>query len=307
MELNSSIEKKIQISGITGFVGQNLNTYLLRNYSVSNLDLRKDDMNINSDVVIHLAGIAHDFENKFTENDYINVNLELTKKIFEAFLKSKSTVFIFFSSIKAVAENCSEILDEKFIPDPQTFYGKSKRMAELYIINKLLDTNKRIYILRPCMIHGPKNKGNLNSLFNYTALGLPWPFGSFNSKKSFCSIENLCFVIDNLIRNNKIESGIYNICDSETLTLNEIVKLMYKYNGKVFMNLKLPKYFWTLICTICDYFGFSFYTKKINKLIENFEVSNKKFLNAINSSLPHTAKEGLITTLDYFKEEKSRP
>ena len=41
------------------------------------------------------------------------------------------------------------------------------------------------------MIHGPGNKGNLNLLYSLVSKGLPWPLGSFENKRSYCSIDNL--------------------------------------------------------------------------------------------------------------------
>ena len=70
------------------------------------------------------------------------------------------------SSVKAVADNVVGFLSEDCEPNPKTHYGKSKLLAERYILSKNIPDNKRVYILRPCMIHGPNNKGNLNLLYN---------------------------------------------------------------------------------------------------------------------------------------------
>lgn len=58
---------------------------------------------------------------------------------------------------------------------------------------------KQVYILRPCMIHGPGNKGNLNLLYNVVKKGIPWPLGSFENRRSFTSIDNLCYVVEGLL------------------------------------------------------------------------------------------------------------
>ena len=50
---------------------------------------------------------------------------------------------------------------------------------------------KKVYILRPCMIHGPGNKGNLNLLYGVVSKGMPWPLGAFENRRSFTSIGNL--------------------------------------------------------------------------------------------------------------------
>ena len=78
------------------------------------------------------------------------------------------------SSVKAVADVVDGILTEDVIPNPKTVYGKAKLAAEVYILSKEIPENKRVYILRPCMIHGPNNKGNLNLLYSLVSKGIPW-------------------------------------------------------------------------------------------------------------------------------------
>ena len=95
------------------------------------------------------------------------------------------------SSVKAVADNLVGVLSEDRKPSPKTHYGKSKLYAERYILSKKIPNNKRIYILRPCMIHGPNNKGNLNLLYNLVSKKIPWVLGSFQNKRSYCSVDNL--------------------------------------------------------------------------------------------------------------------
>ncbi|MBV5342376.1 nucleoside-diphosphate-sugar epimerase, partial [bacterium] len=88
-----------------------------------------------------------------------------------------------------------------------------------------------LYILRPCMIHGPGNKGNLNLLYNVVKRGIPYPLGAFENRRSFCSIDNLSFVINGLIE-NQVASGIYNVCDDETVSTNELIELISISLGK---------------------------------------------------------------------------
>ena len=217
--------KKILITGSGGFVGSNLSKYILDSYEVRKYNFSN---NIDSDTyaIIHLAGISHDLKNTKNESEYFSVNYGLTKEIFDKFLISKVNTFIFLSSVKAVADELYSELTEEYLPNPSTNYGRSKLKAEHYILSKFLPKNKRVYILRPCMIHGPNNKGNLNLLFKSIRSGIPWPLGAFENKRSFCSIENLCFVIKELIENEEIESGVYNISDNEPLSTNEIVSLI---------------------------------------------------------------------------------
>ena len=195
----------IAITGATGFVGKNLLKDLndVEHRSIMRADLAALDHNLfkNVETIIHLAGKAHDLKKTSNPQEYYQVNFELTKKLYNAFLQSDAKKFIFVSSVKAVADSVNGILTENAAPNPKTDYGKSKLMAEQYIQSQLLPEGKSFYILRPCMIHGPGNKGNLNLLHQLVKKGIPYPLAGFENKRSFLSVENLCFIIKEFIEN----------------------------------------------------------------------------------------------------------
>jgi nucleoside-diphosphate-sugar epimerase len=215
----------IFLTGSSGFVGTSLRNKFA-NYNIYK-SIKGEENKIGSAlIVIHLAGKAHDLKNTATPEEYYQVNTELTKKVFDAFLASDAKVFITLSSVKAVADKVKGELTEEHHPNPVTHYGKSKLLAEEYILSKEIPTSKRVYILRPCMIHGPGNKGNLNLLYKIVSKKMPWPLGAFQNQRSFCSIDNLMFVINELIERDDIPSGIYNVADDEPLSTNELINLI---------------------------------------------------------------------------------
>jgi len=291
------------ISGSTGFVGSNLSLYLkkLKSYNIIPFDRKIQKIKItNIDTVIHLAGKAHDLKNVTQPNDYFESNYLLTKKIFDAFINSSANVFIFISSVKAVADSIEGVLTEDITPNPKTIYGQSKLAAEEYILSVKNKIDKRIYILRPCMIHGPKNKGNLNLLYKFISVGIPYPFGIYNNCRSFLSVDNLCFVINELINNDKIASGIYNIADDDSISTIDLVKLISGVLGKPNRILKLPKSFISFLAKIGDFLPIPINSERLQKLTENYEVSNLKIKNAINKKLPLSSTEGIKKTITSF-------
>ena len=253
----------ILITGIHGFVGSNLVVALKNHHVLYGLDIiapEKEgvvktfawkDIEITSfpmqqlpqfDAIIHLAGKAHDTKNHSEAQVYFDINTRLTQKIFDFFLESKAKKFIFFSSVKAAADSVvGDMLREDVIPTPVGPYGESKIAAENYILDKLgvengevrvaMQHDKQVYILRPCMIHGPGNKGNLNLLYNVVKKDIPWPLGDFENKRSFTSIDNLCYVMEGLLTRD-IASGIYHMGDDEALSTNELIALMCEAMGK---------------------------------------------------------------------------
>ena len=289
----------IFITGSSGFVGLNLIEYL-RSFFICIKYQREAPIEINQDIVIHLAGKAHDIKKTSNSNEYYQVNTELTKIVFDAFLASNAKVFITLSSVKAVADEVDGELTEEDIPNPITHYGKSKLLAEQYILSKDIPLGKRVYILRPCMIHGLGNKGNLNLLYKLVSKGIPWPLGSFDNKRSFCSIGNLMFIIKELINREDIPSGVYNVADDEPVSTNELIILIAKNKNKKPIIFNIPKRMIYLIAKLGDILHSSLNSESVSKLTETYKVSNKKLISVLGKELPVSSKVGLLDTFQSF-------
>lgn len=290
----------IYLTGASGFVGKNLISYFKNNIEIKK-HVRDSEFLIKENTVIHLAGKAHDLKNISNKDEYYEVNTELTKRLFDSFLTSDSSIFIYMSSVKAVADNVVGILNEDCIPNPKTHYGISKLMAENYILSQKIPSNKRVYILRPCMIHGPNNKGNLNLLYNLVSKRIPWILGAFQNKRSYCSLDNLLFVINELIENTTIPSGVYNIADDDYLSTNEIISLISNSNNQKPIIINLSPFIVKFIARIGDIIPLPLNSERLKKLTESYMVSNKKIKKYIANELPLTNKQGLIKTLKSFK------
>lgn len=295
----------ISITGFSGFVG----TYFSSLIRISGFELRHINLRLSNsfsfsenEVVIHCAGKAHDLKNVSTPDDYYKVNTELTKKVFDAFLVSKANVFITLSSVKAVADEVIGELTEDVFPNPITYYGKSKLLAEQYILSQPIPDGKRVYILRPCMIHGPGNKGNLNLLYSLVSKGLPWPLGLFENSRSYLSIENLCFIFKELIDGEEIPSGVYNVADDVPLSTNEIIKMIAQSRGKKARILNLSKNLIKVLASIGDVLKLPLNSERLQKLTESYVVSNAKIKSVLGKPLPVSSKDGLMQTFQSFEE-----
>ncbi|MFV8327789.1 NAD-dependent epimerase/dehydratase family protein [Flavobacterium sp. ZS1P14] len=296
---------KITITGATGFVGMNLQNYLKTEHEVTPMSVRyktNQEFQIIDDAFIHLAGKAHDLKKVSIPKEYYDSNFELTKQLFDAFLVSKAPVFIFMSTVKAVTDVVNRILLEDQVPNPKTHYGIAKHQAELYILGKEIPKEKRVYILRPCMIHGPGNKGNLNLLYQLVSKGLPWPLGAFENQRSFLSIENLCFIVKELLENESIPSGIYQAADDKPVSTNELIRLLGVSLGRKSDIWIVNSSFLKSISKLGDYFHLPLNSERLEKLTENYIVSNGKVMQAIGKPLPVSAKDGLLKTFGSFKK-----
>jgi nucleoside-diphosphate-sugar epimerase len=309
---------KILITGVTGFAGTNL----VRYFSARGMQLvghtrdkataeaqfagtpgfividgdisaaRLNELGITD--IIHLAGIAHDLSNQYKPEDYYRVNFEATAKVYDQFLMSAASQFIFISSIKAAVDVAASPVDETIKPAPVGDYGKSKYQAEQYITSKT-HADKRFYILRPCMIHGEGNKGNLNLLYQYAKRGLPFPFGSFPNQRSFLNIDNFSFIIDRIV-NTSIVPGTYHLADDGYLSTTELYRLLATTMGRRALVINVPTALIKIPVAIIGK------TRMLNKLTESMMVSNAKIVKAIGGVLPMSIGSGIVKTIKSFHE-----
>jgi nucleoside-diphosphate-sugar epimerase len=296
---------KITITGASGFVGENLKDYLQHDFVIYPMGVRfikNQKIEIHGDAIIHLAGKAHDLKKVANSSAYYEANYELTKQLFDAFLQSDATIFIFMSTVKAVADEVVGVLTEEAIPNPRTHYGIAKQQAERYILSQALPENKRLYILRPCMIHGPNNKGNLNLLYQLVCKGLPWPLGGFQNQRSFLSVENLCFVIKELLENATIPSGVYQVADDKPLSTNELIQFLGLSLNKKSKIWNIPIYLIKGIAKLGDFLQLPLNSERLQKLTENYVISNQKIVAAIGKPLPIKTEEGLLKTFMSFRK-----
>lgn len=321
---------KILITGVHGFVGSNLVEALKKEHTIYGLDIispQKDGVRFTFswdfldkpgeipevDAIIHLAGKAHDTKNQSAAEVYFKVNTGLTQKIYDWFLAQPSCKkFVFFSTAKAAADKVDGILTEDVVPTPVGPYGESKIKAENYILSKLRDESlefrdsgeckdKQVYIFRPCMIHGPGNKGNLNLLYNVVRKGIPWPLGAFENRRTFTSVENICFAVNGVLTKD-VPSGIYNMGDDEALSTNELIEEICKSLGKKAHIWRLPKGLMNGVAKIGGALHLPLDPERLRKLTEDYVSSNAKIKKALGvERMPVDARKGLQRTLESFK------
>lgn len=327
----------ILITGVHGFVGSNLVKALSKEHKIFGLDIVQPEKKgvvttfswdaLNAvgampeiDAVIHLAGKAHDTRNKSAADVYFKVNTGLTQRIFDWYLAHpKASKFIFFSTVKSAADRVEgDFLTEECVPTPVGPYGESKIKAENYIIEKFAPAalsrpfhnfddsdsvvpGKQVYIMRPCMIHGPGNKGNLNLLYGVVRKGIPWPLGAFENRRSFTSVGNLCYVIDGIL-NKPVPSGIYHMGDDEALSTNELIAVICEAMGKKAYIWRLPKGLMNGIAKLGGWLHLPLNPLRMQKLTENYVVSNAKIKTALGiEHMPRRAKDGLAETIRSFE------
>jgi nucleoside-diphosphate-sugar epimerase len=276
-----------------------------------------DTLDLSSfDGVIHLAGKAHDTKNTSDPKSYFDINVGLTKRIVEkcgnGTLRQGEAVpglkFIFFSSVKACADTVEGVLTEECTPNPQTPYGQSKLEAERVVQLAVGSSSWQLaeirgqksevrdqpirafehssirafsyYILRPAMIQGPGNKGNMNLLIKVVKAGIPWPLGAFENKRSFASIENVARVVEALLTKD-VAPGIYQVADDEPLSTNQLIEQIAASLGKKPRIWRLPRGLMRGIARVGDFLHLPLNSERLKKLTESYVVSNAKLRKAL--------------------------
>ena len=287
---------KILITGAYGFVGTNLCRYLVgKGHECVALDIpkaKRDDVPYKAfhtwdeldgidwagiDAVVHLAGKAHDLKNVSDPQSYFDINVGLTERIFNA-ANGKVPRFVYFSSSKAA--------------DADTPYGKSKLAAEQFLAGRAI-------VLRPAMIHGPGNKGNLNLLWGIARRGFPWPLAAFENKRSFTSIGNICAAVEALCERG--QNGIYPIADDEMLSTNRLIELMAEACGRKPHLWRMPKGLMRFGAKVGDVLHLPLNSERLGKLTEDSFVDNTALKKHLGwSQMPIRAEDGMRETLKSF-------
>jgi nucleoside-diphosphate-sugar epimerase len=239
----------ILVTGGSGFIGTNLVSELMKNgHRVVIFDKRKSavfpdhciladmrDQNkltealVEIDAVYHLAAEHHD--NVQPETLYYDVNVGGARNLVSALKKNNVKKLIFTSSAAVYGINAGEP-DETSPINPFNDYGKSKYDAEIVFNRWAKEDNSRgLVIVRPTVIFGEGNRGNVYNLIRQIASGRFVMVGKGKNKKSMGYVGNLVAFLRMLL-NSASGSYLYNYADKPDLDMNSLVKVVLSEIGK---------------------------------------------------------------------------
>lgn len=301
---------RIQILGGHGFIGTHLEGHLSATADLDVISLRaanwRDLIASDAGCMINLVGKAHDHHGVATQADYYFANLELAQQVFQAFVSSSAHLLIHISSLAALEEFESDHpLSEGDACHPISWYGHSKRAAEEWLLSQELPVGKKLIILRPPMVHGPGDKGNLGLLYKFVSKGIPYPLAAFDNRRSFISIDNFCYLIEQIIlHSEKMTTGIYHIADDEPLSTRAIIDVISKVTGVRTRTLAIPSMLIRAIARVGDFVPIPLNSKRLKKMTANLLISNQLIKSKLAiDQMPETALEGLYKTIISFGSE----
>ena len=284
---------KILVTGASGFVGRYLVNDLSKTDEVIACVREKSNLLPSSvqqivgnnffdialpkdiNVIVHLAGIAHNKNNSVDEFKKNNVDgtLELAHKALEANIKR----FIFISSIGVNGNSThGKAFTEQDTPNPTNDYTKSKYEAEKALAKLFENTNIDLVIIRPPLIYAHDAPGNFSKLLMLIKLGQFLPFGCTHNQRSFIAIENLVSFITACIYHDTKINETFLIADDEVISTKQLIQCVSSGMGKSMILLPVPT---KLLSILADVTG---KVSIFEQLYGNLEIDNgkaKKFIN----------------------------
>jgi GlcNAc-P-P-Und epimerase len=309
----------ITIIGGSGFVGSFL-IKELKNYKVGNLDKNPspffNNITVKGDIrnfdeikipegtksVVLLA--AEHRDDVSPRSLYYDVNVQGTKNVLQAMDNAGIKSVIFTSSVAIYGLNKTNP-DENHPKDPFNHYGKSKWQAEL-IIKEWYDndpTNKSVTILRPTVIFGERNRGNVYNLLKQISSGKFIMIGKGQNKKSMAYVGNIVALIKNRLDKKELGYHVFNYADKPDFSMVELTQTI-----KEKMKIKLPTIKIPYLFGMMGGYGFDFISVLSRKKFSISSVRVQKFCattqfdsDKVHRSFkpPFTLKEGLDKTLEY--------
>lgn len=298
----------IVLTGTTGYIGQNLTKYFnsksKKNKSIS---LRFQNwhkmMPLETETIIHLAAINLNPQDSAFDEEYFRVNTELTSKLFRYFLNSNAKTFIFLSTTELIDKHISEVTEDAKV-NPTNPFLQSKLDAEQFILKQDLPEGKRAIILRVAPVYGRETKSTLHDTFSFCKR-FPWFFGVFDTKQSFCNIDNLTEIIAQIAEKTSVSSGIYNVADNEPISSVQLVNWIAEVFDKKAKIIKVPKGILNLFAKIGDMLNWEFNSNKLFELSHSRIVNGNKIKAALDKNkMPVETETAVLKTIEYYNSIK---
>jgi len=300
---------KVFVTGASGFIGRRLVRALEENkVSISVMsrsmhtsfetvicDLKSESIPGDAlngvNVVFHLAGFTHDMRDASkVKHLYQKINVDATIELAKLAVQSGVKRFVFVSSVKAgggaVDGLCMTEVDQG---EPEGIYGKTKREAELKLLEIGRQSGMFVSIVRPSLVYGPNVKGNLRSMLSGIEQGWFPPLPEIGNKRSMIHVDDLVRAILFVANNDRANGEIFIATDGVMHSSREIYNSLCSALGKSIPKWSVPKFLFDLLLLINPHIKY-----KLNKLLgdecyssaklEELEFKSLKTLNDINET-----------------------
>ncbi|MDB4021001.1 SDR family oxidoreductase [Litorivicinus sp.] len=316
-------EKKILLTGVTGFIGQSVWGELISRGVIVSCAVRTRDSvmlvdpAINClvlgdfgaqtdwakalsgvDCIIHCAArsqVSHEPE-VVALGIYRAVNVEGTLRLAEQAAAAGVRRFVFLSSIKVNGENTNGFrrFSSDDVPCPKEPYGVSKCEAEQGLREIAAKTDLEVVIIRSPLVYGPGVKGNFRSMLDWLNRSIPLPLATILNKRSLVGIDNLVDLIIACIDRKAAANHTFLVSDDEDLSTSELLHRMGVALGKPARLFPVPAFLLQFSARLIG--------KKymVERLLGNLQVDIYKTKEVLDWVPPYTVNEGLRKTAERY-------
>ena len=294
--------KRILLTGATGFIGCRLLNLLEASkreihvlsrqphsdYETIVCDLGKEQVPNSAldsiDTVFHLAGYAHDLrDSSEVENFYRAVNVDATVQLAELAVQNGVKHFIFVSSVKAggsaIACHC---MTEENQGEPEEIYGKTKREAELKLLEIGRQSDIHITIVRPSLVYGPRVKGNLRKMLSAIEKGWFPPLPEVENRRSMIHVDDLVRAILLVAEDERANGEIFIATDGVPYSSREVYEAICQTVGKIVPAWSVPKFLFEWLSSMSPRIRY-----KVDKLFGD-EYYSSEMLEGLGFKAEHT-------------------
>ena len=321
--------KKITVIGGSGFVGTNLCRQLsLKQQDFEIIDLKMSNQfpekckiadvrdveslrkTITGDVVVNLAAVHRD--DVRDKSEYQRTNVDGAENV-ALVCEEKCIDKIVFTSTVAVYGFAEPGTDENGAINPFNEYGRTKFEAEERLRQWYAQGENSLIIVRPTVIFGEGNRGNVFNLLNQIASGKFLMVGNGENKKSMAYIGNIVAFLETCVATEQ-RYGVYNYVDTPDLTMNELVsQVRAKLKGKNGVGLRLPYWLGLILGYTADFAAkisgktFPVSSIRVKKFASSTEFESAK-ANLDNFQAPFLLSDGVYRTLqsEFISPEPNR-
>ncbi len=320
---------KISVIGGSGFIGSEL-IHLLNEEQLDliNIDKRESKSESVSTIIADITDItslknsipkesswlillAAEHKDDSLSSSYYDVNVFGTKNVIEVMQEKGINKIIFTSSVAVYGLNKPNP-DESFAIDPFNDYGKSKFLAEEELRKWYYERpeDRTLIIIRPTVVFGPRNRGNVYNLLKQIASGKFLMIGSGENKKSMAFVENMAAFIKFNLKSELSGYHLYNYSDKPDLSTKELVELTEKTLGKKIPSIRVPYFIGYSVGLFFDLFSkitgkiFPISSVRVKKFCATTQFDSSKIQSTGFYPL-YSLEEGLSKTLNIEFQKES--
>jgi nucleoside-diphosphate-sugar epimerase len=305
---------KVLITGGNGFIGRRLCSELSLSKRkiikivrqkqpndnseqyVCNLAFNKvpDDLFEGIDTIFHLVGVTHDLSNKaIQESLYKDLNIKATEELAKTAVKKGIKKFIYISSVKAGGtQNLGRCMDENDQFEPEGIYGRTKREAELRLLEIGSKSSMNVSIIRPALVYGPGVKGNLAEMLLGIKKGWFPPLPENGNRRTMIHVDDLVRIMLLVELDERANGEIFIATDGNIYSSNQIYRAICKSLDVGIKKWVVPTFLFFLLSKIGDlinvFLPFPFNTYRYKKLLGDECFSSKKIEKKLGFKASHS-------------------